>query len=791
MTGQNSSTEIRFRLKEGDVIFESFDAEVVAIQLATGAYHSISGSGIDAFLLLSSEPTIAELAEALAAKYDASSDRIAEDIESFLEKLQKEALVVARPAENGNGHTRAASHSGSRLAYVPPVFQAYHDLQNLLFIDPVHEVGPAGWPKAKAEMAPDQEARYQSASPSATIFERFDDETVAINLGSGAYYSFSGAAEDVFLLLAEEPTHAEIVQALRGKYMASEQEISGAVAQFLPALMLAGLAGVAPAALEPLPARQLALAKPGRDLPFEGLELASHSDPVAAPLSLRGSLDRSSIAFARKRFRVPESGLTFRTAGQETVVIDFNKGEYYLLNSSATAVYRLLEQQPTASELIDSLTRLYDLSSRELTAAVLILLRTLMQEGLVAAGDAGEQSGRRLELTGLVKPERYEAFSVEAFREMRGLFLPFPGARSERGTPAHDARELVSQLAEYHRQSARRGGLTEAAFHVAGETVRMRLAGGMQNPGLGLAFEHLSNGVPHSTANEFTIQVWDAGSAGPPEDSSLAGFLNDFFSRWYSECGPRGEVLAFHSEKLPVLYHAGPDILSVIDPETRTAYYLKRDQSPLPYWEIASPFRTILHYWFSLRGLQFVHAGAVGTGEGGVILAGRGGSGKSSTTLACVDAGMDYAGDDYCLLEQQTTPYLHSLYNSAKLKSQHDFARFPHLKEHVWNRECLNSENGDKATFFLSQIWPQKMSRGFPLRAVLVPQVTGRRDTELGECSEAQALLALSASTVAQLPMAGSDDLQRLGDVVAKLPRYVLYLGTDLTQIPAVIRTLL
>jgi len=380
---------------------------------------------------------------------------------------------------------------------------------------------------------------------------------------------------------------------------------------------------------------------------------------------------------------------------------------------------------------------------------------------------------------------------VEAFREMRGLFLPFPGTRSERGAPARDAKELISQLADYHRQSATRGGLTEAAFHIAGEKVRMRLAGGMQIPGLGLAFEHLRNGVPHSASDEFTIQVWDAGSAGPAEDPSLASYLNDFFSRWYSECGPRGEVLAFHSEKLPVLYHAGPDILSVVDTENRTAYYLKRDQSPLPYWEIASPFRTILHYWFSLRGMQFVHGGAVGTGGGGVILAGRGGSGKSSTTLACVDSGMDYAGDDYCLLEQTATPYLHSLYNSAKLKSQHDFTRFPNLKEHVWNRECLNSDNGDKATFFLSQIWPQKMSRGFPLRAVLVPKVTGQRDTELGECSEGQALLALSASTVAQLPMAASGDLQRLGEVVAKLPRYVLHLGTDLTQIPAVIRSLL
>ncbi|HTS50217.1 MAG TPA: PqqD family protein, partial [Bryobacteraceae bacterium] len=177
MTGQNPSTGTRFRLKEGDVIFERFDGEVVAIQLATGAYHSISGAGVDAFLMLSTEPTIAEIAEALTEKYEASAERIAEDIESFLDKLRKEALVVTRPGQNDNGHAPAVPHSGSRLVYVPPVFQAYHDLQNLLFIDPVHEVGPAGWPKAKNEVTADQEGRYQPASPSGMIFERFDDET--------------------------------------------------------------------------------------------------------------------------------------------------------------------------------------------------------------------------------------------------------------------------------------------------------------------------------------------------------------------------------------------------------------------------------------------------------------------------------------------------------------------------------------------------------------------------------------------------------------------------------------
>jgi hypothetical protein len=152
---------------------------------------------------------------------------------------------------------------------------------------------------------------------------------------------------------------------------------------------------------------------------------------------------------------------------------------------------------------------------------------------------------------------------------------------------------------------------------------------------------------------------------------------------------------------------------------------------------------------------------------------------------------MSYAGDDYCVVETKAAPHLHSLYSTAKLKGPEDLDRFPHLREHVWNPDCLTKNNGDKATFFLSEWWPEKVSPGFPLRAVLVPRIALQRDTELGECSEAHALLALSASTLAQLPMAGPEDLQRLGNLVAQLPRYTLYLGTDITQIPAVIRSVL
>ena len=84
-----------------------------------------------------------------------------------------------------------------------------------------------------------------------------------------------------------------------------------------------------------------------------------------------------------------------------------------------------------------------------------------------------------------------------------------------------------------------------------------------------------------------------------------------------------------------------------------------------------------------------------------------------------------------------------------------------------------------------------RMAGGSPLRAILLPRVTGERDTRLEACSESQALATLAANTMARLPGATQADMQRCAELVAKLPRYYLHLGGDRPQIPGVVARLL
>jgi hypothetical protein len=364
----------------------------------------------------------------------------------------------------------------------------------------------------------------------------------------------------------------------------------------------------------------------------------------------------------------------------------------------------------------------------------------------------------------------------------------YPGGKPTPPEPASRGRQLSAVMEEYFDEASARVPVIESRLQVAGRRLRVRCMDGLHSRHLGLALSHLQH--EFSGDGDFTIHVWDGETAGGPSNSLLASYLQTLYRDWTSNCGTRGELRGFHSPTVPAFYMPGPDVINLVDVANKRAFFFKRDASPLPYWEAGSPFRAILHSWLSADGLQFVHGGAVGGGDAGVLLVGRGGSGKSTTTLLCLNAGMAYAGDDYCAVDCSASPYVHSLYNTAKLLPQ-DLDRFPELRQRIWNPQALVEHSTDKATFFLADLAPELMSRGFPLRALLVPRVVAQADSYLTPCGPAAALAAMAPSTVAQLPISVQADMDRMAALAAKVPAYILHLGSDLSQIPDVVRSVL
>jgi hypothetical protein len=137
-----------FRVNAPSVIFEKFDDELVAINLDTGVYHSLTGAAADAFELLTEEGSEREVAAALAAKYAASSDTIEGALGPFFEQLRKEGLIHQVEVRKDRGPLRLAGET-TGVTFSAPTLEAYRDLQSLFLLDPVHDVGEEGWPEPK------------------------------------------------------------------------------------------------------------------------------------------------------------------------------------------------------------------------------------------------------------------------------------------------------------------------------------------------------------------------------------------------------------------------------------------------------------------------------------------------------------------------------------------------------------------------------------------------------------------------------------------------------------------
>ena len=337
------------------------------------------------------------------------------------------------------------------------------------------------------------------------------------------------------------------------------------------------------------------------------------------------------------------------------------------------------------------------------------------------------------------------------------------------------------------RRAEEHAGCRDHEYSVAGHAIRLRIAGSGFDDKLPAALAHLRR--PSGEAPSLTIHAWDDVSTGTTLPRLLARYLHFVQMHCFDYLGSRNEMTDFHGQRMRAIMHLDPVIVSLFDPVRSVALYWTQDVARIPIWDWGTPLRVILNEWAKLNDLFLAHSGAVGLPEGGVIFAGKSGSGKSTSALACLGQGaLLYAGDDYSLLSVTAEPRVHSLYCSAKLKGMTDFERFAHLLPLVVNRDHLERQ---KALVLLNDAFGAKVTVGFPLRAILVPRITGRPDTTIEPSSPVEALKALAPSTLLQLPGDGKETMARLSALVRRVPAYTLNAGTVMPGIARSVEALL
>ena len=312
--------------------------------------------------------------------------------------------------------------------------------------------------------------------------------------------------------------------------------------------------------------------------------------------------------------------------------------------------------------------------------------------------------------------------------------------------------------------------LCETWLELAGRPACLRVVGRELACHIVRPFAHLE-GRP-SAAAELVIEIWDdrfAGALPPPE-------------RTEGETQWREATL--HSSDGRFVAQQLPHTISCLDRDASRIVAGIAWHERIFIYERSKPLARLLLNWHNDRDVQVIHTGLIARNGTGVLLAGKSGSGKSTTTLLSVMAGLDYLSEDYVGLETRPdgTFVGHSLYNSVFLNSAH-LDRFPDLARHAIRGRPPQEE---KSVLILSQLCSERLRRSVPIRALVFPQVNGAALAHLSPMPKPAALLALAPSSLLQIPnrRLGATGFGRLAALVERLPCLRLTVGSDTDSIP-------
>ncbi len=328
--------------------------------------------------------------------------------------------------------------------------------------------------------------------------------------------------------------------------------------------------------------------------------------------------------------------------------------------------------------------------------------------------------------------------------------------------------------AEFERAAHAAGGSVDLRLTLASRPIWVRFAGNAAAEALSPAFAHL--GATDGRAPALTLHVWDSATAEVERPAFMPPAKPEV------QAGPPGAGASYYHEGdgFRALRQPAYDAVSVLGTQSERAWFWTGDVTRLPYWEYTAPFRHLLSWWLDAQGLLQVHGGAVGTADGGLLLVGAGGSGKSTTALASLlDPRLRYAGDDYVAVGSEP-PTVHSLYCSGKVH-RGDVDRLPHLAGALADQ----GRPDEKGVVYVEPTFPGRSIASFPLRAIVLPRVTDRRTARARPVTEAAALSALAPSTIFQLHPPARDALVYMAQLVRRAPTFVLELGADIETIPA------
>ena len=145
---------MRHRVNSPRVMHETIDDEVIVIDLTSGSYYSLRAAGAEIWHAVEHGLAEDEIVEAVGARYDGAPAEIGAAVSRLLDEMTDEGLIESANGPGGPLPAEVLSSAQDerpRERFQPPVLEKHTDMQDLILLDPVHEVDVRGWPHAQAD----------------------------------------------------------------------------------------------------------------------------------------------------------------------------------------------------------------------------------------------------------------------------------------------------------------------------------------------------------------------------------------------------------------------------------------------------------------------------------------------------------------------------------------------------------------------------------------------------------------------------------------------------------------
>ena len=138
---------MRYAKFDNNILSDVFGEEVVLVNLDSGMYYSLRGSATQIWIRLFNQYTLIEILADLIQIYQVTENQLVDDINLFVTQLLE--LKIIKTATDAERKKIDFISKDVLIDYSTPVVEIFSDMQEILLLDPVHDVDKSGWPISK------------------------------------------------------------------------------------------------------------------------------------------------------------------------------------------------------------------------------------------------------------------------------------------------------------------------------------------------------------------------------------------------------------------------------------------------------------------------------------------------------------------------------------------------------------------------------------------------------------------------------------------------------------------